>query len=304
MSMQPQKSDSPGPSTGQNAKSSSDWKEMPLVEKTTDTGDATSQVSYLDKAKRVYGPLQAPENFIVGMGAVFGWIEARKSKRCDSPEKEAQAMAILTEALDYALHALVAAPLMKINQVTAIAMDVRALVPDQFDAWVDMQFSTGSFLGVLSAKRSLMDVARESYAEVKPASRRASAAMVMGAQQQFENFVGIFRVKLEAELEIDTTHEQTELDLALNDLLIAGRASFAAQSFMGPLPDAEHYPTGVAMLKKAKTFLRGYQVTIDRMRARARRKSKKVRVVGEPSVAARAKRKTSGKTSKTMAVSA
>ena len=97
--------------------------------------------------------------------------------------------------------------------------------------------------------------------------------------------MGIARLTLEQDLNIQTVNEQMELDLALTDFITARRISFAAQSLISPAgPRAKDLTEGLKLLTQARTFDKSYQVTIDRMRARNHRRLKTVQVASEKRV--------------------
>ena len=102
---------------------------------------------------------------------------------------------------------------------------------------------------------------------------------------QYENLVGIARLTLEHDLNITTLDEQMELDLALNDFIMARRISFMAQSLISPLGILrKDLGESMKLLAQVQKYDKNFQVTIDRMRARNRRKLKTVQLAVEKRV--------------------
>ena len=97
--------------------------------------------------------------------------------------------------------------------------------------------------------------------------------------------MGIARLTLVHDLNITTIDEQMELDLALNDFIMARRISFMAQSLISPLgPLRKDLGESMKLLAQVQKFDKNFQVTIDRMRARNRRKLKTVQLAVEKRV--------------------
>ena len=79
--------------------------------------------------------------------------------------KEAECRTFLAFETGEALGVLATQMVVPLGRVTALARAVRALVPTEFDAWVDFQFSNGMPLGLATAKRVCADVSREAFIE-------------------------------------------------------------------------------------------------------------------------------------------
>jgi hypothetical protein len=130
-----------------------------------------------------------------------------------------------------------------------------------------------------------LDLARERFIEDQLEKGRLVAGTIMTAAQQYENFVGIARLALEHDLNITTIDEQVELDLALNDFITARRISFMAQSLISPLGVLrKDLGESMKLLAQVQKYDKSFQVTIDRMRARNRRKLKTVQLTVEKRV--------------------
>ena len=138
---------------------------------------------------------------------------------------------------------------------------------------------------MVTTRRSRLDPSSEELIDEQLQRGKLAAGAVLNAPAQFENFVGIARLTLEADLNVKTINEQMELDLALNDFITARRISFMAQSLISPSgPTAKDLAEGMKLLLQARTFDKSYQVTIDRMRARNSRRLKTVQVAAEKRV--------------------
>ena len=199
---------------------------------------ATNDPDYLDLAKKIYGPLDAPPKFIKFMAGILMRLDALKDPRCDTHQKEMMIRGGLVSCMDAALTELVVDISLGVSQVAALAMEIRALMPEVFDEWVNLQFTVGKSLATVTAKRNGCDIPRERFIEQQLKEGRLIAGAVMTEAAHIENFVGILRLTLEAEFNITTVNEQMELDLALKDYVLARRFAFTAQSLMptsGPL---------------------------------------------------------------------
>ena len=187
--------------------------------------------------------------------------------------------------MDAALTELIADISLEINQVSALALELRTLVPEIFDTWINLQFSVGRSLAMVTAKRSAFDLPRERFIEARLADGYLVAGTVLGVQSQLERFVGIARLTLEADLNVTTPQDQMELDIALSDYITARHISSMAQSYISPAgPCTKDLTEGLKLITQAKTFDRSFQKTIDRMRLRNRRKSRTVQVAVERKV--------------------
>ena len=105
---------------------------------------------------------------------------------------------------------------------------------------------------------------------------------MLGVQSQIERFVGIARLPLEADLNVTTVQDQMELDMALDDYIMARQISSMAQSYISPAgPCAKDLTEGLKLIAQAKTHDRSFQKTIDRMRLRNRRNPRTVQLAVE-----------------------
>jgi len=250
----------------------------------TNIGSKTDS-RYLVMAKKAYGPLGAPEKFIDFAAAAHMYRDALKDVKCNTPSRQIMVCEGLSSCVDAALTELVVDMSLEINQVSALALEIRGLTPEVFDAWVHLQFTVGRLLAMLTAKRKGSNVSHELHIEEELKEGRLIAGAITSTAPQFENFVGIARLTLEQDLNIKTLDEQMELDLALNDFITARRITFMAQSLFSPAgPRAKDLAEGLKLLNQARTFDKNFQVTIDRIRTRNRRKLKTVQLAVEKRV--------------------
>jgi hypothetical protein len=246
---------------------------------------ASAGPDYLDMAKLKFNGTGAPEKFIELAAGLHVFRDALDSPRCNTPSREATIREGISSLVDGSLTELVAAISLEVNQVAALALEIRTLAPEAFDAWVKRQFTIGRPLAMMSAKRKALDLARERFIEDQLEKGRLVAGTIMTAAQQYENFVGIARLALEHDLNITTIDEQVELDLALNDFITARRISFMAQSLISPLGlRIKDLGESMKLLAQVQKYDKSFQVTIDRMRARNRRKLKTVQLSVEKRV--------------------
>lgn len=262
--------------------------EYPLPETDDPQGDEQTEdenvgtkngPDYLELAKKVYAHLDAPAKFIRCAAAILVHRDALQDPRCNTNEREAMIHEGLGACVDAALTELIVDASLRINQVSALALEIRALAPEIFDAWVRLQFMVGRPLAMVTAKRNGFDLARERFIEDQLKEGKLAAGAIMSVAPQFENFVGIARLTFEQDLNIQTVDEQLELDLALNNFITARRISFMAQSLISPAgPNAKDLTEGLKLLAQVQKLDKSYQLTIDRMRARNRRKSKTVQL--------------------------
>ena len=125
----------------------------------------------------------------------------------------------------------------------------------------------------------------EQFIEEQLEEGRLAAGAIMSVATQYENLVGIARLTLEHDLNITTLDEQMELDLALNDFIMARRVSFMAQSLISPVGVLrKDVGESMKLLTQVQKYDKNFQVTIDRMRARNRRKLKTVQLSVEKRV--------------------
>lgn len=241
--------------------------------------DAREDPYHLALAKKTYGPLGAPAKFVEFAAGILMRLDALKDPRCDTNEKEMVVREELGACVDAALTELIANISLRVNQVSALALEIRALAPEVFDTWVRLQFKVGRPLAMVTAKRNCFDLASERFIEEQLQEGTLAAGIAMSVATQFESFVGIARLTFEQDLNVQTIDEQLELDLALNDFITARRISFTAQSLISPAgPNAKDLAEGLKLLAQVQRFDKNYQITIDRIRARNRRKSKTVQL--------------------------
>jgi len=240
---------------------------------------------YLDIAKLKFHGTGAPKHFIEFAASTHMFRDALDDERCNTPSREATISELLGSAVNGALTELVVAISLEVNHVAALAMEIRTLAPEVFDEWVKRQFTIGRPLGMMAAKRKSFDVARERFIDEQLEEGRLAAGAIMPEAAQYENLVGIARLTLEHDLNITTLDEQMELDLALNDFIMARRISFMAQSLISPLGVLrKDLGESMKLLSQVQKFDKNFQVTVDRMRARNRRKLKTVQLAVEKRV--------------------
>ena len=244
---------------------------------------------YLARAKQVYGPLGAPRKFMEFAAGIHMRLDALQDPRCDTPEKETMIHDGLASCVDAALTELIVDISLEVNQVAALALEIRGLAPEICDRWVRLQFTIGKPLAMLTAKRNSRNIHEELSIEEGLREGRLVAGAITSTAPQFENFVGIARLTLEADLNIKTLDEQMELDLALNDFVQARRISSAAQSLISPAgPVAKDLAEALKLMNQARSFDKSFRVTIDRMRARNRRGLRTVELAIEKKVSVKA----------------
>jgi hypothetical protein len=263
--------------------------QLPLLESDgqTQNGNFSTSVAstYLERAKGAYGRLGAPRKFITFAAGILMRRDSLENPRFDTLGREKAILGELAACVDAALTELIVNIALEIDQVAALAFEIRSLAPDVFDRWVNLQFTVGKQLSMLTTRRNRLDPSSEQLIEEQLQQGKLAAGAVLNAPAQFENFVGIARLTLEADLNVKTINEQMELDLALNDFITARRVSFMAQSLISPSgPKAKDLAEGMKLLLQARTFDKNYQVTIDRMRARNSRRSKTVQVAADKRV--------------------
>ena len=248
-------------------------------------GSSGEDPDYLDRAKLVYDSMGAPAKFIEFAAGILMRLDALEDPRCNTHEKEMLVRGGLGLCVDAALTELIVSLPPGDNRVAALALEIRALAPDAFDRWVNLQFTVGKSLAMMTARRRGCDMPRERFIEEQLKEGQLVAGAVMTEAAQFESFVGILRLTLEAELNIKTVNEQIELDLALKNYLLARRFAFTAQSLIPPsgilLKDLGK---NLDLMDRVGKFDKNFQVTIDRMRARNRHKLKTVRLAVEKRV--------------------
>jgi hypothetical protein len=240
---------------------------------------ATNDPDYLDIAKDSYGPLGAPPKFIKFMAGLLMRLDALKDPRCDTHAREMMIRGGLGLCMDAALAELVTDISLGVDRVAALALEIRTLMPEVFDEWVNLQFTVGRPLAMVTAKRKGGPIPRERFIEEQLKEGKLIAGAVMSEASHLENFVGILRLTLEAELNVNTVNEQIELDLALKNYVLARRFAFTAQSLIpssGPL--LKDLGKNLDLMDRVEKFDRNFQLTIDRMRARNRRKSRTVQL--------------------------
>jgi hypothetical protein len=239
----------------------------------------TNDLNYLDLAKKIYGPLNAPKKFIQFAAGILMRIDALKDPRCNTHEREMMIRGGLGLCMDGALTELIVSISLGVSQVAALAMEIRTLMPEVFDEWVNLQFTVGKSLATVTAKRNGCDIPRERFIEQQLKEGKLIAGAVMSEASHLENFVGILRLTLEAELNVKTINEQMELDLALKNYVLARRFAFTAQSLLPPSGALlEDLGKNLDLMDRVEKFDRNFQLTIDRMRARNRRKSRTVQL--------------------------
>ena len=221
--------------------------------------------SYLVMANDTYGPLGAPKKFIDFAAGILMHLDELKDPRCNTQEIQMMICDKLGACVDTALTELIVDMSLQINQISRLALEIRGLVPEAFDAWVKLQFTVGRPLAMLTAARRGSNVSNELYIEKELEEGRLVAGAITSVAPQLESFVGIARLTLEQDLNITTLDEQMELDLALNDFIMARRISFIAQSLFSPAgPRAKDLAEGLKLMTQAKTYDKNFQVTIDR----------------------------------------
>jgi len=241
--------------------------------------------AYLVMAKNTYGPLGAPEKFMEFAAGILMHLDGLKDPMCNTRERQMMICNKLGDCVDMALTDLIADMSLEISQVSRLALEIRTLLPEVVDAWVHLQFTVGRPLAMLTSKRKGSNVSQELYIEKELEEGRLIAGTITSMAPQFESFVGIARLTLEQDLNIKTLDEQMELDLALSDFITARRISFMAQSLFSPAgPRAKDLAEGLKLLNQARTFDKNFQVTIDRIRTRNRRKLKTVQLAVEKRV--------------------
>ena len=246
---------------------------------------AGADPKYLDIAKQKFHGTGAPAQFIECAAGVHMFCDALKDERCNTPIRETMIRDGLSMFVEGSLTELIVAVSLEVNQVAALALEIRTLAPEVFDGWVKRQFTIGKPFAMMSAKRKSFDVARERFIDEQLEKGRLAAGAIMIEAAQYENFVGIARLTLEHDLNITTIDEQMELDLALNDFITARRMSFMAQSLLSPLGVLrEDLGESMKLLSQVQKFDKNFQVTVDRMRARNRRKLKTVQLSVEKRV--------------------
>jgi hypothetical protein len=264
--------------------------DQPLLLETDDqtqNGNLSTSVTstYLERAEEAYGRLGAPRKFITFAAGILMRRDSLENPRFDTFGRETTILGELAACVDAALTELIVNIALKIDQVAALAFEIRSLAPDVFDRWVTLQFTTGKQLSMVTTRRSRLDPSSEELIDEQLQRGKLAAGAVLNAPAQFENFVGIARLTLEADLNVKTINEQMELDLALSDFITARRISFMAQSLISPSgPNAKDLAEGMKLLLQARTFDKSYQATIDRMRARNSRRLKSVQVAAEKRV--------------------
>jgi hypothetical protein len=246
---------------------------------------ASAGPDYLDIAQLKFHGTGAPKHFIEFAAKTHMLCDMLKDERCNTPSREATISELLSSAVNSALTELVVAGLLEVNQVAALALELRTLAPDVFDEWVKRQFTIGRPLAMMSAKRKGYDLTCEQFIEEQLEEGRLAAGAIMSVATQYENLVGIARLTLEHDLNITTLDEQMELDLALNDFIMARRVSFMAQSLISPVGVLrKDVGESMKLLTQVQKYDKNFQVTIDRMRARNRRKLKTVQLSVEKRV--------------------
>ena len=242
-------------------------------------------VNYLERARAVLTPLGARGRLIEFAAGIHMFLDLLKSPGCNTQKREALAARELSACVDGALTELVADISLRINQVAALALEVRGQVPDIYDTWVNLQFTIGKPLAMVTARRNAFDLPRERMIEEGIENGKLVLGAVTPTLRQLENLVAIARLTLEAELSVTTVAEQLELDDALSDFIMARRISSAAQSLIRPSgPDKKDLAEALKLIAQAKTFDKAFHRTIDRMRLRNRRRSRTVQVALEKKI--------------------
>jgi len=240
---------------------------------------------YLDRAKALLAPRGAPKRFIEFVAGIHMFRDLIRSEECDTPARAVLAARELSACVEGALTELVADMSLTINAVSAFALEIRTLVPEIYDSWVNLQFTIGKPLSMVTAKRNPFDLHREQMIEDGLEEGRLVAGAVTPTLSQLERLVGITRLTLEAELGITTVGEQLELDSAFADFLMARRISAAAESLLRPSGSQQKEFLDALKLKtQAKAFDKAFHKTIDKMRLRNQRRSRTVRVAVERKV--------------------
>ena len=248
-------------------------------------GSTGTNPNYLDIAKVKFHGTGAPKHFIEFAAKAHMLCDMLKDERCNTPSREAAISEWLSTCVNVSLTELVVAISLEVNQVAALAMEIRTLAPEVFDEWVKRQFTIGKPLAMIGARRKVSDLPRERFIDEQLEKGRLAAGAIMTEAAQYENLVGIARLTLVHDLNITTIDEQMELDLALNDFIMARRISFMAQSLISPLgPLRKDLGESMKLLAQVQKFDKNFQVTIDRMRARNRRKLKTVQLAVEKRV--------------------
>ncbi len=194
---------------------------------------------------------------------------------------------VLSFATNSALAVLAGETLKPIGMVTALARLVREIAPEEFDAWVDRLFSGGFHLGLVAAVRSPLDFNREQAIEDHLAKGELAAGAYLPVLNHLRTFVGILRVKLEAELGVKTSADQVELDLALESYMNARRIKLMAESLIGPIAKEADAIRGIKLLEEARGHDREFRRMIENLRMRARRHTRTIEVDTQTGVAIR-----------------
>ena len=220
----------------------------------TQNGNLSTSVAsaFLERAKKAYGRLGAPRKFITFAAGILMRRDSLENPRFDTFGREMAILGELAACVHAALTELIVNIALKIDQVASLAFEIRSLAPEVFDRWVNLQFTVGKQLSMVTTRRNRLDPSSEEFIEDQLQQGRLAAGAVLNAPAQFENFVGIARLTLEADLNVKTINEQMELDLALNDFITARRVSFMAQSLISPSgPKAKDLTEGMKLLLQA-----------------------------------------------------
>ena len=229
----------------------------------------------LDRARKAYSPLGVPDRIIGRIAVVMIAHETRLSAHCNTPKREAMGEAWLTQATDLALGDLLTQIPPPLHITVMLAKAIRDLAPEEYDAWVDTQSSGGVCLSMCTTRRDPTDLQRERLIEECIGARNLP---ILTSINPVVNLVGILRPKLEAELGVKTSDEQTDLDLLLKTFLLARRTEEMGEALVGPRSDPSHVTEGLKLLDKAQTYDRRFNSQLKALRTRIQKRTRKIQV--------------------------
>ena len=247
-------------------------------------------VDYVKVCRIAYGQIGDPGDpgeLLMHVGQMVFARNELASPGCNTPEKKSEARKLLLFETEGTLATLAGETLKPVEWVTKLAKLIREMAPKEFDAWVDQQFSGGFHLGLVAAVRNPADVAGEREIEQHLARGELAAAAYLPVLGRLSVFAGILRVKLEADLGVETADEQMELDLAIDAYLTARRLRLVALSLDGPIPRSSDLIESLKLRGQERIYNKVFQATTDRIRARVKKRTRKVVAAPEASVSIR-----------------
>ena len=250
----------------------------------TKPGPEVDKENCLDRARRTYKPLSVSDDIIDQVAAVEAAREMLQSPRCNTAEKKAMCQGFLSFATGEILGALADKMMTPIGVTTLIAKAIRRLAPAEFDKWVDFQLSNGLCLGMVAAVRNLTDLPRERFIEDQLAEGKLAVGSVTPVLGRLVSFIGILRPKLEADLGVTTSADQMELDSALDAYLMARRFRSMGETLIGPIPVHDNVTKSLKLLEQANAYDKIFHTTIDRLRTRIQRGTRKLQVGAQTNV--------------------